>query len=307
MIEISIVIPVYNSEDNLVELCHQIFDALNNVKYEVLLINDQSKDNSWSIIKQICTEYKQVIGINLRKNAGQDNAIMAGLNYVKGNFIVIMDDDLQHSPYDIISLYENCIKNYTDICFGNFKRLKQAFWKNLGSWLNGKISEWLLDKPKNIYLSPFKIIRREVTDEIIKYTGPYPYIDGLLLSVTNSMIQINIEHHKRFKGKSNFNLPRSISVFLKHVTTFSVTPLRIASIIGIITSITGFVLIPYYLYEYLFNYNIVEGWTTLVILLLIIGGLILLSLGIIGEYLGRSYLNINKKHQYIIKEITTHG
>ncbi|MEI6752088.1 MAG: glycosyltransferase family 2 protein [Paludibacter sp.] len=303
MIEISIVVPVYNSEDNLSELCAQINDALQTVTYELLLVNDRSKDNSWAVIKQMSEKYAQVIGINLRRNGGQDNAIMAGLNNVNGNYIVIMDDDLQHSPYDIIKLLNSCKKTESDICFANFNVKKQAIWKNFGSWLNGKISEWLLNKPKGIYLSPFKIITKEVIDEIIKYSGPYPYIDGLLLSVTDNMVQINIKHHKRFQGKSNFNLTRSISVFLKHVTTFSITPLRVASLIGFICSLAGFLLIPYYIFDHFFNNNIVEGWTTLAILVLLIGGLILLSLGMTGEYLGRAYLNINKKPQFIIREI----
>lgn len=303
MKEISVVIPVYNSEDNLTELCRQINDALKSVSFEIILVNDRSKDQSWNVIKQMTQNYQQVVGINLRKNAGQDNALMAGLNHAVGNYIVIMDDDLQHSPYDILKLYNACVEQKSDICYGNFYSLKQAKWKNLGSWLNGKISEWLLDKPKGIYLSPFKIITKGVIQEIIKYTGPYPYMEGLLLSVTDNMVQVDIEHHKRFKGKSNFNLIRSVGVFFKHVTTFSVTPLRVAAFIGTISSIAGFLLIPYYLFEHFFNHNSVEGWTSIVILLLILGGLILLSLGLIGEYLGRAYLNINKKPQFTIKEL----
>lgn len=303
MIELSIVIPVYNSEDNLIELCNQISDALKDSLYEIILINDGSPDNSWNVIKGITIASPKVKGINLRKNCGQDNAIMAGLNFAQGKFIVIMDDDLQHSPYDIPVLYELCRDNNVDICFANFQEKNQANWKNLGSWLNGKISEWLLNKPKGIYLSPFKAINRDAVKEIIKYEGPYPYIDGLLLSVTDYMMQVDLEHHKRFRGKSNFNLSRSISVFLKHVTTFSVVPLRIASLVGFLCSISAFILIPYYLFDHFINHNIVPGWTTLAIIVLFLGGLILISLGITGEYLGRAYLNINKKPQYTIKEI----
>lgn len=304
MIEISIIVPVYNSEDNIEELCNQIHDAINHISFEIIFVNDSSKDSSWKVIEQLSKKYNEVLGINLRRNGGQDNAIMAGLNFAKANYIVIMDDDLQHSPYDIEKLYNECKTRYADICFANFHHKKQANWKNIGSWLNGKISEWLLNKPKGIYLSPFKLISKEVINEIIKYSGPYPYIDGLLLSVTDNMVQVQIAHHKRYKGSSNFNLARSISVFLKHVTTFSVIPLRIASLTGMVFSIAGFLLVPYYLYDHFINHNIVPGWTTLIVLILVLGGLILLFLGIIGEYLGRAYLNINKKPQFVIKEIT---
>jgi polyisoprenyl-phosphate glycosyltransferase len=305
MIEISVVIPVFNSEDNLSELCCQLNDALKGIETEIILVNDRSKDNSWIVINELLERFQNIKAINLRRNAGQDNAIMAGLNNCDGKFVVIMDDDLQHSPYDIPNLYQCAKDSKVDVCFANFHHKKQSLWKNAGSWLNGKISEWLLNKPKGMYLSPFKVISKETINEIIKYDGPYPYLDGLLLSVTDNMMQIDIQHHSRFKGKSNFNLARSISVFLKHVTTFSSVPLRIASFVGFICSFSAFLLIPYYLYDYFYNNNIVPGWTTLAIIVLMLGGLILISLGIIGEYLGRAYLKINKRPQFTIKEIIT--
>lgn len=304
MIEISIVVPVYNSEENISELCFQIDDALKSVTYELILVNDRSTDKSWTVIREMSEKYSSVVGVNLRKNRGQDNALMAGLSLVKGNYAVIMDDDLQHSPYDILKLYQACKNEDADVCYGNFLKHEQALWKNIGSWFNGKITEWMMHKPKDIYLSPFKIFTKEIVNEMIKYDGPYPYVDGLILWVTDNIIQIDIEHHKRFKGESNFNLSRSISVFLKNVTTFSVTPLRIASFIGFICSIVGFMLIIYYLYDYFIHQNIVEGWTTLAVVQLFMGGLMLLFLGLNGEYLGRTYMNVNKKPQFIIKETT---
>ena len=304
MIEISIVVPVYNSEDNLTELCFQVEDTLKDISYELILVNDSSIDNSWKVIEQLSEKYTQVKGINLRKNCGQDNALMAGLNQVKGNYAVIMDDDLQHSPSDILKLHEACKNSNADVCFANFEKRKHAFWKNFGSWFNGKISEWMMNKPKHIYLSPYKIFTKEIVDEIIKYDGPYPYVDGLILWVTDNLIQIDVEHHKRFKGESNFNLTRSVSVFLKNVTTFSVTPLRIASLVGSICSIIGFVLILYYLIDYFVHKNVIEGWTTLAVLQLFMGGLLLLLLGLKGEYLGRTYMNVNNKPQFTIKNTT---
>ncbi|OFX46465.1 MAG: glycosyl transferase family 2 [Bacteroidetes bacterium GWA2_30_7] len=302
MIEISVVIPVYNSEDNLAELEKRLTQALINIKYEIVLINDYSKDSSWDVIFKLTTQNKNIVGINLMKNFGQDNAIMAGLNVAQGNYIVIMDDDLQHSPFDIIKLYEECKKGY-DVCYANFTKKKQALWKNIGSWLNGKVSETIINKPKYLYLSPFKVISKQVIDEVIKYHGPYPYVDGLIFSITSNITQIDVEHHKRFEGKGNFNFFRSVTVFLKLATSFSVIPLRISSFIGFGVSLVGFMLAFYYLYQYLFSDNIVEGWTSLIVIILILGGLILLSLGLIGEYLGRTYLNLNKKPQFTIKHI----
>ena len=225
----------------------------------------------------------------------------AGLSHASGNFTVIMDDDIQHSPYDIIKLYDECRLGY-DVCYANFLKKNQALWKNLGSWFNGKIADILIDKPKHIYLSPFQIIRKEVVDEVLKYTGPYPYVQGLLLQTTNNVTQITIEHHERYKGKSNFNFLRSMSVFFKLATSFSVYPLRIASLLGFLVASLGFGLAVFYFLEYLFSDHKVEGWLTLVLINLIIGGLVLASIGLIGEYMGRMYLTLNSKPQYTVKE-----
>ena len=301
MKDISIVIPVYNSEGNLIELARQVHDALAEISYELILVNDGSKDGSWRIIVQLCRQYHNLIGVNLRKNSGQDNAIMAGLSYARGNYTVIMDDDIQHSPYDITKLYDECRQGY-DICYANFLKKNQALWKNIGSWFNGKIADLLIDKPKHIYLSPFQIIRKEVVDEVLKYKGPYPYVQGLLLQTTSNLTQITIAHHERYQGKSNFNFFRSMSVFFKLATSFSVYPLRIASLLGFLVASIGFGLALFYLFEYFFTDHAVEGWLTLVLINLIVGGLILASIGLIGEYMGRMYLNLNSKPQYIVKE-----
>jgi polyisoprenyl-phosphate glycosyltransferase len=302
--DLSIVIPVYNSEENLHELTRQLIDALHLYSYEIIFVNDHSKDKSWDVIKEICNSNKNITGLDLRKNFGQDNAIMAGLSKVKGDYTVIMDDDLQHSPYDIPPLYNECQKGF-DICYAYFSNIKQALWKNIGSRINGYIAEILIKKPQNIYLSPFMVIRKEVIKKVVEYDGPYPYIQGLLYNITDNITQIDTPHHKRFKGKSNFNFIRSFSLFLNLATNFSVIPLRISAFTGIISSLTGFLMIPYYFIRYFQGNYKFQGWTTIVILLLIFGGLILLSLGLIGEYIGRMYLKINHKPQYVIKEIIT--
>ena len=301
--KVSIVIPVYNSEAIIPELCFQICDAMKEYQFEVVLVNDNSQDNSWGEIKKICNKLNAFRGIYLARNFGQDNAIMAGLSFTNGDYVVIMDDDLQHSPYDIPTLL-NTIINDWDVCFANFNANKQqSWWKNIGSYINSKHSEYLTNKPKDIYLSPFKIASRFVINAVLEHNGPYPYVDGLICRTTNSITQIPLNHHKRYTGKGNYNLSQSVSVFLKHVTGFSVLPLRLASMVGFITSIIGFFLGIYYIFQYFMSDNVVEGWTSLIVLLLLLGGLILLSLGIIGEYIGRSYLSLNNKPQYVVKKI----
>ncbi len=302
MKEISVVIPVYNSEDNLEELFRQINVALNDIDHEVIFINDGSRDNSWAVLKLIAAANKNIIAINFRKNFGQDNALMAGIAQASGNYVVIMDDDLQHSPYDILKLHAQCSKGF-DVCYAHFDEKNQRIWKNLGSWLNGVVAYWLLQKPKGIYMSPFKIIKSEVAKSLLQYAGPFPYVDGLILDFTSNLTFIEVEHHKRVNGKSNYSFTRSFSVFLKTFTSFSVIPLRMATITGFIFSFLGFMAALYYIIEYITTDYKAEGWTSLILSLLIIGGLLLMLLGLIGEYLGRMFLTLNRKPQFSISEV----
>lgn len=301
MKEISVVIPVYKSEKCIPELTKQISDALKDFNWELILVNDCSPDNSWTEIKKVAAENNNITGINLRKNGGQDLAILAGLNHAKGKWIVIMDDDLQHSPYDIPKLYAQAQKGF-DVVYADFKQKKQKLWKNLGSWLNGKVSEITLGKPKGIYLSPFKIISGSVVKEMCKLNNLFPYIDGLIFQVTKNITQINIEHHKREYGKSNFTLLKSMQVFFRMMFGFSTFPLNFATYIGFFSSTMGFLLAIYFLVKFLLGLEPLTGWTSLIMVILILGGLILLALGIIGKYIGQMYLTINNSPKYIVKE-----
>ncbi|HEU5292153.1 MAG TPA: glycosyltransferase family 2 protein [Cyclobacteriaceae bacterium] len=298
-IEISIVVPVYNSENSLQELNQQVSEALQHQQYELVLVNDKSKDKSWDKIVELSKINKHIKGISLKKNAGQDNAIMAGLSFAGGSYVVVMDDDLQHSPADILKLYEKCKTGY-DICYGLFLKKKQSIWKNIGSKFNEYLSEIFLKKPKGLYLSPFKVIHRDLVKEITQYKGPFPYLDGIVLSLTSNITQIELTHHKRQVGKGNYNLFKSVSVFLKHITGYSLYPLRIATIIGFTAAAVSILLGVYYLIDYLTNAAHVEGWITLVLLIVFFNGLILMCIGLIGEYIGRIYLTITSKRQYLI-------
>lgn len=301
--EISVVIPVYNSHECVAEISRQIADALKDFEYEQIMVNDCSRDSSWEEIKKVSQENHNVIGINLRKNAGQDSAILAGLNYATGRWVVVMDDDLQHSPYDILKLYNEAKKGF-DVVYADFKEKKQKLWKNIGSWFNGKISEITIHKPKEIYLSPFKIISSAVVKEMIKFNNLFPYIDGLIFQITKNITQTKIEHHKRSLGKSNYNLLKSIRVFFRMLFGFSTAPLFLASFFGFLCAFLGFGLAVFYVIQYVMGKADVTGWTTIVILILLIGGVILVSLGIIGEYIGRMYLTINNSPKFIVSETT---
>lgn len=301
--EVSVVIPVYRSEENLTELVRQLSMALQNCSHEVILVNDASPDGSWTRIVELASRYEAIVGINLRMNSGQDNAIMAGLRAATAEYVVVMDDDLQHSPSDILSLRDACRAARADVCYARFAEKKQALWKNVGSWLNGRVADRMIGKPPALYLSPFKAIRQEIVKELIRYDGPFPYVDGLLFSVTKNVTQIPVEHHSRFRGTGNYSLVRSLRVAMRLATGFSVFPLRLVAFLGFVIAALGFGLGVYYVVQYFTAATIVQGWTTIVVLFLFVSGIILLSLGMIGEYLGRAYITINRRPQYTIGEI----
>jgi undecaprenyl-phosphate 4-deoxy-4-formamido-L-arabinose transferase len=214
--KISIVIPVFNSCNILPELNRQIEDALNDIlNYELILINDGSKDKSWETIIKLSNHNKKIIGLNLKKNYGQDSAILSGLIIAQGDYTVIMDDDLQHSPYDILRLVKKC--QGFDVCYGKYIKKKDNKFKIFGSYINGIIAMIFGGKPRNIYLSPFKVISKNLRDKIIKQSySSIIYIDRLILKSTRNISQIYIEHHTRYAGFTNYNFLRSTKVLLKH-------------------------------------------------------------------------------------------
>ena len=303
-VQLSIVVPVYRSADCLPELARRIEKEVAGhfQSYELILVNDDSPDPSWEVIQRLASEHNFVTGINLRKNAGQDNAIMAGLNIASGEVVVIMDDDLQHDPSDIVSLHRQIERGF-DVAYARFERKRQAWWKNLGSWFNDWVAVWTLGKPKDIYMSPYKAIRREVAQEVTKYVGPYPYVDGLIFAVTSKITQVLATHHTRFSGSSNYNLMRSIKICLKLATGFSAFPLRMVALMGVAMSLLAFALGTFFVLQTFIGSRGPEGWASAIVATLFIGGVQLIGIGAVGEYVGRIFVTQNARPQFTVKEI----
>jgi polyisoprenyl-phosphate glycosyltransferase len=301
--QVSIVVPVYNSAACLPELARRVQQDVGAhfERYELILVNDNSPDNSWPIIAELAGQYDFICGVNLRRNVGQDNAIMAGLHQARGEVTVIMDDDLQHDPADILALYRE-LRRGSDVVYAHFLKKEQARWKNLGSWFAGRVAELVLDKPRHIYMSPFKAIRREVVQEIIKYDGPYSYVDGLIFTVTSNITQIAATHHPRFAGASNYNLWRSLRVWLKLATSFSIIPLRLATITGGIMALFSFLMGSFFLLQ-TFLLNQPPGWPSLIVSVFFLGGIQLMGIGAVGEYIGRIFITQNKRPQFVVSAV----
>lgn len=306
-IQLSIVIPVYNSATILPKLVDKICTEMEKEQlsdqFELLLINDCSPDNSWQVINELAIQYPFVKGISLRRNFGQHNATMAGLNHVSGDIVVIMDDDLQHPPEEIGEMIA-AISNGYDVCYTRYLNRKHPLWKKLGSEFNDWASSKFLGKPKGLYLSSFKAIRKGVADEVVKYDGPYAYVDGLILDVTRSITSIDIEHQARLEGEGNYRLLSSISLWMKMATSFSVSPLRFASLMGFSLSLLSIIMIAIIVIQKITDPGIAAGWASLIATILFIGGVQTLCIGMIGEYLGRTYLKLNGKPQFTIASLT---
>lgn len=300
---VSVVVPVYNSENCLGELVRRLTDEFtrNGMSHEMILVNDGSRDGSWAKITELAARYDTVRGINLRMNFGQDCALMAGLRSAAGKTVVIMDDDLQHDPADVEKLVQ-IVESGFDVGYARFPRKRQALWKNLGSWVNDKAANIVLRKPHDIYLSPYKAIAGEVVQEILKYDGPYPYVDGLIFRVTNRIAQIDVEHHSRYAGRSNYNIARSIMVWLRLATSFSLAPLRLATWLGLGFAGIGLLLALFYMIEKLLTPDEPLGWASLIVSILVLGGVQLACLGLIGEYLGRVFIHLNRQPQFVVRD-----
>jgi undecaprenyl-phosphate 4-deoxy-4-formamido-L-arabinose transferase len=306
--DLSIVVPVYRSEECLAALVAAIDDSLvpTGRAYEVILVNDYSPDNSWAVIESLCRSRPNVVGVDLRKNFGQDNAIITGLRLAHGRYIAIMDDDLQHHPKDLPAMIEK-IEEGHDVVYGDYSHKNQKMWKNFGSWFNGKVAEWVINKPRNVYLSPYKVVRREVVEMVCHYDGPDPYIDGLLFQVTARIAQVPVEHHRRFAGRSTYTFWKSLRVWARLAFSFSSRPLRLVSFAGFFFAALGLLLAAVViLYRLLRPEDFppaAMGWASLMVALLVITGIQMIFFGILGEYTGRTFVRVNNKPQTAIREV----
>lgn len=309
---LSIVVPVYQSQDCLPALYTAIMEvtSLMSWSYEIIFVNDFSRDDSWRIIESLCELDRNVVGIDLRRNFGQDNAILTGLRAARGEYIAIMDDDLQHHPKFLPELLQEITKGH-DVVYADFRDKKQKLWKNIGSWINGKIAEWVLDKPKGMYISPYKVIRREVAELICEYPGHAPYVDGLLFQTTARFSRIPAQHYSRHNGRGNYTLTRSVGVSARLAFSFSARPLRIIGVAGLFFSTLGLALAAFVVsYRLLFPSAFgpeAVGWASLMVAILIAAGLQMICFGAMAEYIGRSYLLMSRKPQSAIREILTHS
>lgn len=303
--ELSVVIPVYGSATILPSLADRLegalVPALGVGNFEVVLVHDNGPDNAWEVIRSLSATRPWLRGLDLRRNAGQHNAIMAGLSVARGTYLVTMDDDLQHDPDDVPRILD-ALRGGADLVYAQFPQRRHALWKRAGSRFNDRVAQWLLNKPADLYLSPFRGFVRGLRDQALRYQGPFVYVDGLLLQSTSPrrIATLTVTHHARSDGRSGYSLRKSVSLWLQMATSFSIVPLRLVSLAGALASCLAFIIGLAVVVQKLRHPELPVGWASLILSILFMGGLQLLALGAIGEYTGRVLLNVNKRPQFVV-------
>ena len=306
MILLSFVIPCYRSEFTIKKVIDEIRDTVaqksETYDYEIIAVNDCSPDGVYDVLKGLAAGDKKIKLVNFAKNMGKHAAVLAGYSVAKGEYIVNLDDDFQSPVYGLYELMAKFDEGY-DVVMADYPQKKESAFKKFGSAVNSWMIRFLLDKPKGLTFENFSVMKKFVTDEMIKYTHPYPFLEGLMLRTTRNIATVTIEERDRGDDRSTgYTFIKSLQLMINGLTAFSVKPLRIATFMGLLFSVIGFIFGLVTIIRKIIHVNTVLGYSSLMAVLLFVGGLILLMLGLIGEYLGRIYICINASPQYIIKE-----
>lgn len=304
MKKISFVIPCYCSEHSIHNVVKEVIKTVTNdgrYDYEIICINDYSPDGTFNVLKALAMNNTRIKILDLSRNFGQHSALMAGFNYVTGDIIVCLDDDGQNPPKEMFKLIDKLEEGY-DLVSAKYRNKKHSLIRKIGTKISFAMSSYLVGKPKNIDLNSFYVFRRYVLDEIIKYKNPYPFVHGLILRVTRNMANVEIEHKERKEGQSGYNIKKLFSLWMNGFTAFSEKPLRIASVTGVICAFLGFAFGIIIIIRKLLNPSIMMGYSSMMAVILFLCGMIMLFLGLLGEYIGRIYISINDAPQFSIKE-----
>ena len=274
---------------------------LTSYTYEIIMVNDASKDHTFDVIRGICDRRRNCTGLDLAKNFGQHAALMAGLQRATGDIVVCLDDDGQTPANEVDKLLEKIEEGY-DVVYAKYSQKNHSAFRNFGSRMNKLMTEQMLGKPKDLYISSYFAAKRFVVDEILRYKNAYPYVIGLVLRTTNRICNVPVKHRARQTGQSGYTLKKLLGLWTNGFTSFSVKPLRLATLMGVITAISGFLFAIWIVINKLTNPAVPIGWSSSIAVTLILAGIILLVQGMIGEYLGRVYICLNEAPQYVIRE-----
>lgn len=299
---LSIVIPVYRGAATIGRLVAALSALRPAGGLEIVLVNDGSPDDSGDACRALLPGATVPITyLEHARNYGEHNAVMTGLRHARGAFVITMDDDLQNPPEEVVRLYDHARLGSWDVVYTRYAEKKHAGWRNLGSRFANGVADRLLDKPRGLYLSSFRCMSALVVREVTRYRGPYPYVDGLIVQVTQRIDSIEVMHLARAEGRSNYNLVRLVRLWLNLATNFSVLPLRLATFAGAGMGLLGLLAALVVVAEGLSG-ETPSGWASLMTVTLLIAGVQFLILGMLGEYVGRAFLSANGKPQAVVRE-----
>lgn len=308
---LTIVVPVYRGAATVALLVEALAALSPEGGMEVILVNDGSPDNSGEVCREVAANPPltaagtplPVVYIEHARNYGEHNAVMTGLRHARGRYVITMDDDLQNPPEEVTKLYDHARTGNWDVVYTRYASKKHAPWRNLGSQFANKVADWLLDKPKGLYLSSFRCMSALVVRSVTRYRGPYPYVDGLIMEVTQRIDSIEVRHLPRAEGRSNYTVKRLIRLWLNLATSFSLAPLRVAIIAGVAMATLGMAGAAFTIFEALFSRETPSGWASTMTVILLLSGVQSMILGVMGEYIGRTFLSANGKPQGTVRLI----
>ena len=304
MKKISFVIPCYRSEQTLPRVVAEIQKKMNTLtqyEYDILLVNDCSPDGTYEVIRSLCRENENIKGIDFARNFGQHSALMAGLRHSDGDYVVCLDDDGQTPADEADKLLEKLEEGY-DAVYAKYEHKRHSAFRNFGSRVNELMARTMLGKPAALYISSYFAVKRFVVEDMVRYENSYPYVIGLVLRATRNIANVAVNHREREVGTSGYTLKKLISLWFNGFTAFSVQPLRIATAIGACSAVAGFLYGIYTIVKRLINPDVPMGFSSTMAAIVFFGGMIMLMLGMIGEYIGRIYISLNNSPQYVIRE-----
>ena len=302
---VSFVVPCYcsaNTIGSVVDEIERTMPSLPQYDYEIVLVNDCSPDSTFSVLSDLAEKDGRITAVDLTRNFGQHGALMAGFHHCRGDIVVCLDDDGQ-TPADEVGKLLSKLEEGYDVVYASYEHKQHSKFRNWGTRINNRMTEIMLGKPKDLAIPSYLAAKRFIIDEMLNYKLCFPYVDGLVLRSTRRICNVPVDHRQRQQGESGYTFGKLIALWMNGFTSFSVKPLRLATYAGALTAFLGFIYALVIIIKHFVDSSVPAGWSSTMALQLVLGGIILVVLGLIGEYIGRIYMCINASPQFVERQV----